>query len=91
MYEYSLSADISTILVCRLVFILIFVLIVFVICFSTSDSVRLSMIANLCLTFDLHCYANISIRVCISKHGCTSIGIHLSINALVLIRALVFI
>ena len=30
------------------------------------------------------------IRVCISKHGCTSIGTNLCINALVLIRVLVF-
>ena len=37
----SLSADISIIFICRLVFILIFVFILFVIGISNSDSVRL--------------------------------------------------
>ena len=87
----SLSADISIIFVCRLVFILIFVFILVVICISTTDSVRLRMIANLYVIFDLYYYANIVIRVCISKHGCTSIGTHPCIHALVLIRKLVFI
>ena len=44
-----MSADISILLVCRLVFILIFVYIVFAICISTSDSVRLSIAASFCL------------------------------------------
>ena len=87
----SLSADISIIFICRLVFILIFVFILFVICINTTGSVRLSIIANLCLIFDLYYYANMFIRVCISKHGCTSIGTNLCMNALVLIRVLVFI
>ena len=69
-----LSADISIIFVHRLVFILIFVLGLFAICSSTSDSVRLSFIANLCLVFDLYHSANMFLRVCISTHGCTSIG-----------------
>ena len=86
----SLSADISIIFVRRLVFILIFAFIICVICISTTDSVRLSIIANLALIFDLYCYANVFIRVCISKHGCTSIGTNLCINALVLIRVFVF-
>ena len=73
----SLSADISIIFVCRLVFMLIFVFILFVICISTTGSVRLSIIANLCLVFDLCYYASIFIRVCISKHACTSIGTNL--------------
>ena len=58
---------------------------------SISDSVRLSIIANLCVIFELYYYANISIRVCISRHGCTSIGTNLCINALVFILVLVFI
>ena len=87
----SLSADISIIFVCRLVFILTFVFIFFVICISTTDNVRLRAIANLCLIFDLYFYANIIICVCISKHGCTSIFYKSSINALVLIRVLLFI
>ena len=50
----SLSADISIIFACRLVFhIKIFVFILFVICISTTDSVRLSIIANLYLIFDV--------------------------------------
>ena len=65
----SLSADISIIFVCRLVFMLVFVLTLFVICSSTSDSVRLSIIANRYLIVDLYCYANIFIRVGISEHG----------------------
>ena len=77
----NLSADISIIFVCRLVFKLIFVLILFVICASTSDNVRLSGVGNLYLIFDLCHYANLFIRVCISKHGCTSIGIHRCTNA----------
>ena len=44
-----MSADISIIFVCHLVFILIFVLILFVICTSTSDNAKLSIIANLYL------------------------------------------
>ena len=79
----SLSSDISIIFVCHLVFISIFVLILFVVCISTSG-----IIANLSLIFDLCCYANFFIRVRISKHGCTSIGTSLCINALVLIRVL---
>ena len=70
----SLSADISIIFVCRLVFILIFVFNLFAICLRTSGSVRLSIVANLCLILELYYYASIFIRVCISKHGCTSIG-----------------
>ena len=35
--------------------------------------------ANLYSTFDLYHYANIFIRVCISKHGCTSSGTNLCI------------
>ena len=62
----------------------------FVICISTTDSVRLGIMANLYLIL-LFCYAIVFFRVCISKHGCTSIGTHLCINALVLIRVLVFI
>ena len=87
----SLSADISIIFVCRLVFILIFVFRFFVTCISTTDSARLSTIANVDLVFDLYCSAKMFIPVCISKHGCTSIGTNLCINALVLIRVLVFI
>ena len=87
----SLNADISMIFACRLIFILIFVLILFVICISTSDGVGLSIIANLCLIFDLYYYAEIFIRVCISKHGCTSIGTNLCTNAVVSIRVLIFI
>ena len=86
----SLSADISIISVCRLVFIFISVLMLFVICNSTSDSVRLSIIAHLYLIFDLDYYANFFIRVCINNHGCTSIGTNRCINALVLIRVFVF-
>ena len=63
----------------------------FVICISTTDSVWQSIIANLYLIFDLYYSANIFIRVCISKHGCTSIGTDLCISALVLTRVLVFI
>ena len=58
----KLSADISTIFVHRLVFILIFVLTLFVICVSMSDSVRLSIIANLYLVFDLY-YDNLTITL----------------------------
>ena len=36
---------------------------VFVICISTTDSVRLSIIANLYLIFDLHSYPDIFIGV----------------------------
>ena len=87
----SLSADISIIFVCRLVFIFIFVFILFVICITTAGSVRLSIIANICLIFDLHYSVIFLIRVCISEHGCTSIGTSLCINAFVLIQVLVFI
>ena len=87
----SLSADINIIFVCRLVFILIFVLILFAICISTRDSARLSIMADLYLIFDVYYSANVFLRVCISKHGCTSIGTNLCINALVLIPVLVFI
>ena len=87
----SLGADISIIFVCRLVFMLLFVLILFVKCINIRDSVRLSIIANLYLIFDLYYHANILIRVCIRKHGCTSIGTNLCTNALVLIRVFVFI
>ena len=88
----SLRADISVIFVCCLVSIFILVLIPFVICISTSDSVRLSIIANLCLIFDVYYYANsFTNHVCISKHGCASIGTNLCINALILIRVLVII
>ena len=65
----SLNADISIIFVCRLVFILLFVFILFVICICTTESVRLRIIANLCLIFDLYDQATIFIRVCIGKHG----------------------
>ena len=85
----SLNADVSMIFVCRLVFIFIFALILLAICISTSECVRLSIIANLYLIRDLCCYAKIFIRVCISKHGCTSIGTPF-FNALVLIRVFVF-
>ena len=54
----NLSADVSITFVCRLVFIFIFVLVIPVLCISTSDSVRLSVIANFDLVFDLHYYAN---------------------------------
>ena len=77
----SLSADIS----------IIFVLILFVICTRTSDSARLNLLAHRYLIFDLYYYGNVSIRVCIGKHSCTSIGFNLCINALVLICVLVFI
>ena len=80
----------SIIFVCRLVFILIFILILFVTCMSNSDSVRLSIIANLCLIFYLYYFANLFIRVCIRKHGCTSIGTNLCINALILLRTPIF-
>ena len=60
-------------------------------CISTSDRVRLNILANLYLIFDLYYHANIFSRAYISKHGCTSIGTDLCINALVLIRILVFI
>ena len=59
--------------------------------FSTSDSAKLSIIADPDSIFDLYHYANIFIRVCISKHGCTSIGTNLCITALLLIRVLVFV
>ena len=49
----------------------------FVIFIRISDSVRLSITANVYLTFYLYSYANIFIRVCISKHGCTGIGTNL--------------
>ena len=65
-----MSADMSIIVVCRLVFILIFVLILFVVCISTTDR-----------GLDLYYYANIFIRVCISKHGCTNIGTNPSLSA----------
>ena len=58
-------------------------LILLVICVSTSDSVRHRIIVNL--------YANMFIRVCISKHGCISTGTNLCTNAIVLMRVLVFI
>ena len=77
----SLNADISIIFLCRSVFILIFVFILFAICISTTNSVRLSIITNLCLIFDLYYYDTILIRVCISKHGCTSVGTNLCITA----------
>ena len=48
-------------------------------------------IANLYLLFDLYDCANIFIRVSIRKYGCISVGTNLCINALVLIRILVFI
>ena len=76
----SRSADISIIFVWHLEVILIFVLTLCVICVSTSDSVRLRIIANLCLVFDLYYYANIFIRVCISKHGCTSTDNSISLH-----------
>ena len=38
---------------------------------------------------DLYYFANIFIRICISKQGCTSIGTNLCTNGLVLIRVLV--
>ena len=63
----------------------------FVICISISDRVRHSITASLYSTFDLYYYANIFIRVCSRKHGCSSIGTNLCINALVLIRVLVVI
>ena len=85
----SLSADISIIFVCRLVFILIFVLTLCVICIRTSHCVRLSNIANSFLIFDLYCFAHIFIRVCISKHGRTRIGTNLCTNALELTRVFV--
>ena len=47
----GLSADISIVLVCRLVFILVFVFLLFVICISTTDRVMLSIIATLYLYF----------------------------------------
>ena len=81
----SLSADISILFVCRLVFILMLVFILFVTCISTTDSVRLVIIANRYLIVDLYYYATIFIRVCISSHGCTSIGTNLCFNLLVLI------
>ena len=90
----GLSADISILFACRLVFILIFVFILFVIYISTTDSVRLSNLVLLRIfTYFLICiiiYANMFICACISKHG-TSIGTNLCISALVLIRVLVFI
>ena len=52
----SQGADISIIFACRLVFIFKFVLVfinVIAVCISTSDSVRLSIIASLYLIFDL--------------------------------------
>ena len=49
-----MSTSPAAIFVCRLVFISLFVLIFFLICISTSDSVRLSIVANLCLIFDLY-------------------------------------
>ena len=55
------------------------------ICICTSDGVRLRIIANLHVIL-ICIMANIFIRVCISKHGCTSIGTHLCINALVVKR-----
>ena len=65
----NLSADISIIFVCRLVFMLIFVIIIlFVICISTNDSVKLGIIANRYLIFDLY-DADVLIRICISRHG----------------------
>ena len=64
----SLSADISIIFVCRLVFILIFVFILCVICTSTSDSVRLSIIANLDLTFNLYYCTSDGTNLCILMH-----------------------
>ena len=84
----SLSADISIVFVCRLVCILIFVFILFVICIGATDSVRLSVIANLYLISDLYYYAHVFVRVGISKHGCTSIATNICISALVLIRVL---
>ena len=87
----SLSAAISIIFVCCLVFILILVFILFAICINTTDSLRLGIIANLSLIFNLYYSADVFIRVCIRKRGCTSIGTNLCINAVVLIRVLVFI
>ena len=87
----SPGADISKAFSCRLVFILTFVLILFVICISTKDSARLSIFANLSSITCLYYYANIFIRVCISKPGCASIGTNLYINALVFVRVFVFI
>ena len=58
-----LTADISMIFICSLVFMLIFVFISFVICIHATDSVRLSIIPNLYLIFDLYYCANIFIRV----------------------------
>ena len=55
----SPSADISITFVCRLVFIFLFVFILFALCIRTTDSVRLTVIANLCLIFDSYCDANI--------------------------------
>ena len=70
---------------------LIFVLTLFVICISASDNVRLRIIVNPHLVLDLYSYANVFFRVCVSKHGCSSVGTNPCINALALIRVIVFI
>ena len=57
---------------------------------SASDSVRLSITSNIYLTSDSYYSAHIFIRVCINKHGRTSIRTNLCSNV-ILIRVLVFI
>ena len=70
---------------------LIFVLTLFVIRISTSVNVRLSSTDNLCLVSHLYFYAKTIIRICISKHGCTSIGTNLCIKTVVLVGEIIFI
>ena len=76
----SLRTDISIIFGCRLVFILIFALKLFVKCISTSDSPRLSIIANLYLTL-----------ICILMLIFSIVFVFVSVSMVVLVLVQIFV